>query len=312
MPADTIAAALIPVMLVIALGFTARWSGLVSDAHVGGAERVTYVVLFPTLLFSNLSVARFEGPDVWALTGLLVAVQILVCVASWVLFVRSSLPGPAATSAFQGVVRFNTYIALALVFALFGERGVQTASVPLAFVIIIVNLFCVAILTRYGERAEGAPAPSMVRAVVTNPLIIACLLGLAINPLQVPWPGPVERVFEWFSAAAIALGLFAVGAGLKPLSGKGSVLAISSANAIGLIAKPALFLIAGLLFALPAEMLTIGLICTCVPTATSAYILARQLGGDAPLMAQIVTVGTLASALTVTAWMSLLPVLAGP
>ncbi|MEM6381592.1 MAG: AEC family transporter [Pseudomonadota bacterium] len=311
-----ITAALVPVILVIALGFFARVSGLVTAGHVSGVERVTYVILFPTLLFSNLSVATFEGTTVWLLAAAMVMAQIVISVFSWWLFIKQvragSIDGPAATSAFQGAIRFNTYIALAIVFALEGERGIQIASVPLAFIIITVNLFCVAILTRHGARPQDVPPPSMLRSIVTNPLIVACVAGLLINPFAIDWPMPVERVFDWFGAAAIALGLFAVGAGLKPISGQGSVRAIVWSNAIGLIAKPTLFIVLGLALALPGNMLAIGLMCMAAPTATSSFILARQLGGDAPLMAQITTIGTIGSAATISVWLGLLPFMAGP
>jgi malonate transporter and related proteins len=181
-------------------------------------------------------------------------------------------------------------------------QAIAIASVPLALVIITVNLFCISILARHGHRPPGAATPSMWRSIATNPLIIACALGLAVNPLGIDWPRPVDTVFSWFGTAAIALGLFAVGAGLTGLSGKGSLFAILSSNAINLLVKPALFLTLALVLGLPEQLVAIGLVCTVAPTATSSYILARQLGGNAPLMAQIVTVGTLLSMLTVSGW----------
>jgi hypothetical protein len=302
MSASAVGSALFPVILVIILAFAIRRIGLVNDSHVAGVERITYVVFFPALLFSNLSKASFEDPAVWTLAAVLIGVQLMLNVVSWFLFTRSSMDGPSATSAFQGAIRFNSYIVFALLFAVFGDAGIQTATVPMAIIIIIVNLFCVTILARYGEPPEGAKPPSIWRSILTNPLIVACALGLAVNPLRVDWPGPVDTVFSWFGTAAIALGLFAVGAGLRPISGKGSLFAILSSCLMNLVVKPAVFVALALLIGLPEEMAAIGLICTIAPTATSGYILARQLGGNGPLMAQIVTVNTVLSALTVTGW----------
>jgi hypothetical protein len=47
------------------------------------------------------------------------------------------------------------------------------------------------------------------------------------------------------------------------------------------------------------EARTVAIICAAVPPASSAYILARQLGGDATLMATLITVLTLVSVFTV-------------
>lgn len=302
MSASIVGSALLPVILVIALAFFIRRIGLVNDTHVAGVERVTYVVFFPALLFSNLSTASFDDPSVWTLALLLAGTHLLVGAITWVFYTRSSLDGPSATSAFQGANRFNSYIVLALAFAVYGAQGVQLITVPMALMIITINVLCVSILARYGEAEPGTTMPSLWKALATNPLILASAAGLAINPLQIDWPGPVDTAFGWFGTAAIALGLFAVGAGLRPISGKGSLFAIASSSVIKLIALPALFLVLATLVGLPVELKALGLIATIVPGATSSYILARQLGGNAPLMAQTVTVGTVVSALTVTLW----------
>jgi malonate transporter len=39
-------------------------------------------------------------------------------------------------------------------------------------------------------------------------------------------------------------------------------------------------------------------VCSAVPTSSSAYVMARQMGGDAPLLAQIITLQTILAALT--------------
>ncbi|MEM6711606.1 MAG: AEC family transporter [Pseudomonadota bacterium] len=306
---SAVAPALIPVILVIFAGFLARRVGLITDVHVAGAERITYVIFFPTLLFSNLSTAMFEDASLWTLTLVLTMVVLVVSAGTWAGLVRSNLDGPAKTSVFQGATRFNSYVVLALAFAVFGTVGVQAISVPLAFMIIAVNVLCVAILARHGTPPEGTTAPSIWKSLATNPLILACFAGLLVNPLHIPWPGSVERAFDWFGNAAIALGLFAVGAGLKPISGLQSVLALAVTSLIKLVVKPLLFVGIAVLVGLSTDLIALGLLAMIVPCATSTYILARQLGGDAPLMAQAVTVGTLLSALTVPVWFYLFAIL---
>lgn len=159
---------------------------------------------------------------------------------------------------------------------------------------------------RYGAPEEGVEAPSLVKALATNPLILACAAGLAINPLQIDWPGPVDTAFGWFSTAAIAMGLLPLVRGCAHLR-QGSVFAIATSSVIKLLLMPALFLSFAFAVSLPRELTALGLLATIVPGATSSYILARQLGGNAPLMAQSVTVGTVLSAATVTGWFFLWP-----
>jgi predicted permease len=45
--------------------------------------------------------------------------------------------------------------------------------------------------------------------------------------------------------------------------------------------------------------------CGSVPTSSSAYVLARQMGGDAPLLAQILTLQTILAAATMPFFITL-------
>lgn len=53
--------------------------------------------------------------------------------------------------------------------------------------------------------------------------------------------------------------------------------------------------------------LAVAIICAAVPTASFSYVLARKLGGDAPLMARILTIQIIAAALTLPLMIWLLP-----
>ena len=62
---------------------------------------------------------------------------------------------------------------------------------------------------------------------------------------------------------------------------------------------PLLMFGACLALGVTGEARTVAIICAAVPPATSAYILARQLGGDATLMATLITSLTLLSVVTI-------------
>jgi len=54
----------------------------------------------------------------------------------------------------------------------------------------------------------------------------------------------------------------------------------------------------GALFGLTGTSLAVVTACSAVPTSSSAYVLARQMNGDAPLLAQIITLQTILAAVT--------------
>jgi hypothetical protein len=74
--------------------------------------------------------------------------------------------------------------------------------------------------------------------------------------------------------------------------------AIAVATLLKLLLMPCLMAAGAVAFGISGSAKTAVLICAAVPGASSSYILARQLGGDAPLMANITTVQTLAAMLT--------------
>ena len=133
--------------------------------------------------------------------------------------------------------------------------------------------------------------------MIGNPLILACLSGIGLNLSGIGLPWGSAAVLDILARAALPLGLLAVGAGLQ-IEGLNRPGLLAATSSLKLLALPAL---AGTLCWLfnPGRLETAVLVTfTALPGASTAYILARQLGGDAALMAAIVTVETALALLT--------------
>lgn len=65
-----------------------------------------------------------------------------------------------------------------------------------------------------------------------------------------------------------------------------------------LILMPVLAIGLALGFGLSGANLVIVAACSAVPASSSGYAMARQMGGDAPLVAQIITLQTILAAIT--------------
>ena len=79
--------------------------------------------------------------------------------------------------------------------------------------IIPLNLTNVGVLLWFGSgnRQFG----SFVRKLGTNPLILGCLAGLAMNAAPFGIYPPVEQAIDLLARSALGLGLVMVGAGLR-------------------------------------------------------------------------------------------------
>lgn len=292
-----IVSALWPVFALILLGYAARRGGFPGTHFWQQAEKSTYFVLFPVLLVSTLSSADMSTIDLQQV-GL--AVCLLVVLGSAFAFVLKpfiAVDNPVFTSFYQGAVRFNTFVGLAGCAALYGDQGVAVAAVVMALMIPLVNLCCVLVFAILLGRSSGVFA--VVMALVKNPLIIGSLLGLGLNQSGIGLPGFVSPVLELLSRMALPLGLLAVGAGLSfsVLVRSGKTLLLSSM--LKLILLPVTAWGIAILIGLDHLSAAVLIIFASLPTATSAYILARQMGGDAPLMSVIITGQTVISMVTI-------------
>lgn len=298
-----IIAALVPIFALLMLGFLARRHGFPGEGFWAPAERLTYYLLFPALLIHSLSQASLSGGE--SLRIVLAVLVLLVVVSSICLLLKKPLRVGFAvyTSFYQGSMRFNTFVALACTAALVSTEGLVVAAIIAAVMIPTLNVLCVLVFS--SEKGLAANLRPTLKALAKNPLILACGAGILLNQLG-GLPATLSATLGLLGQMALPLGLLSVGAALNlsALRSSGRVLYVSSA--IKLLLFPLLAWGVAYGFQLSGLASQVLIIFSAMPTATSAYILARQLGGDAPLMAAIITAQTLFAMLTLPLVLSLL------
>jgi len=191
--------ALAPVFLLIFIGHALkRWNAF-DGAFWVGAERLTYFILFPALLTQTLASAKIPALTAGPM-ALAMMVGIFLVTAIQLAF-RRAVPadGPSFTSIYQGSVRPNTYVGLAVAAGAFGKPAISIAAICVAATVPLVNLLSVAVLGRYAG-ASAARAREVALAVATNPLILSCLLGILLNVTGIGLPPVIER--SWWRSAA--------------------------------------------------------------------------------------------------------------
>lgn len=284
--------ALWPLFALIVGGHLLRRLDFVGEGFWPGAERLNYFILFPALLFDSLARAPLHNP---ALPRLAAAVLLGLGLAwAGLLLVRRRQGWPAARfgALTQGLLRFNTYLGLAAVGSLFGPTGLAQAALMLALMVPAVNLMSV-----WAFCAERGRDPrAMLLPILRNPLILACLAGALYNLSGLGLPGGTERLLGLLAAASLPLGLLCVGAALKPQELGGEAPALGWNSALRLLAMPLQAWGIARLLDLPALESVVLVLFFGLPTAPTAYVLTRQLGGDGHLMAGLITLQTLLAA----------------
>jgi malonate transporter and related proteins len=299
-------AAILPVFGVIGIGFVAKRINVVPDSAWPAVNSFGYWMLYPAFLFSTVAGADFSGPDTLKFLGCLILGFALA--AAWGLSLRLVVKsnGPAFTSVFQGSVRWNGFVILAAAPALYGPEG--TALVALGFgpVVAFVNVMSVSVLARWGNNNVKPTLAGAIGEVGRNPLVLASIAGVIANLTGfIQLLGPASEAIALLGRAAMPIALVSVGAALS----FGELTKAPLHLVLGVVSKlliaPILMLGAGTLLGLPPLLLAVAVGVSSMPSAPASYVLAREMGGDAPLMAGIVTATTLLALITIPFWHSL-------
>ena len=208
---NSIVLSLFPLVALIASGYLFKKYRFFSDEFWSGAEKLNYYILFPALLFTTLSTAKI---DLQSLSTAIIAMLFVVLAVTAFLYILRMfwhIPPARFGVHVQSMVRFNTYIGLALVTSLFKTEGMAILAILLALCIPLVNVISVLALT---SKEHMAIKPVLI-ALLKNPLIASCVVGAAVNALQIPiWEGFTQFI-KLFSVSSLPLGLLCVGAALQ-------------------------------------------------------------------------------------------------
>ena len=204
-----------PVFVLIAIGYGLRKSGFLPDAAWRPIEKLSINLLYPGFLVPAIWSADLSGASAGPAGGAAVLSVIVVAVLALLAKPLIRVDGPAYTSVFQGVIRWNSFVFLPVVQSLFGAEGLAVAAVMIACIIPVTNIACVAVLARWGADQRGVSPVALLKAMLKNPILMACLIGLLLNFAGVP-PFPVlARILDLLGGAALPLGLIVAGAGLS-------------------------------------------------------------------------------------------------
>ena len=283
--------AIAPIFLIIATGYLLFRTRVVDESVWSAIEHICFYLLFPFLIIRTLSRANLGSVPVIDFMAVIVvailgmsALLILIQAFIWKRFPQS---GPSFSSIFQGATRFHGFVAIAVIGPLYGDAGVTLAALALAIMVPLLNVISVVVLSVYGHSDTRPQVIAVAKKIVTNPLIIACAVGLLFN-----WFGVPDILFEAIDiigAGGLGLALLAVGAGMNFGKAAQHKMLLTVGVLTRLIGMPTIVIAMSWLVGLDGTARTVAIIAGAVPTAASAYVMARKMGGNAELMSSIVT-----------------------
>lgn len=296
---------LLPDFLLIFFGFAlCRWTPLQREVW-DGIERLVYYVLFPVLLFNSILKTPLQLHTALSLGSSGLAVVGAGVLLAYALQLAPGVDARLHASGAQTAYRFNSFIVLALAERLAGAQGLAWAALLIGLCVPLCNVAAVWPLARHGGQGT-------LREIARNPLILSTVAGFAANLAGLRFPEAMATALQRLGLAALPLGLMAVGAGLKLLGLKHAPGLCAALLTIRHGLLPLLAIALCLWLPLPAAQGAVLVAFAAVPTASSAYVLAARMGGEAAFVAGLVTVSTLLGAVSLPLWLTLQASLQAP
>lgn len=305
---------ILPVFLVIGFGYVAaRWLGF-KDSSVDGVMHFAQGFALPMLLFA--SIARLDLGRAYD-AGLMLSFYLgaLSGFAAGFLAGKLLFRRPATDSiAFGFVGLFSNSLLLGVPIT---ERAYGAAALEGNFAIISIHaplFYALGITLMELARSRGlglsatALTRQVLRAILTQPLVIGILCGFAVNLSGLGLPAIAWSAVDLVIAAALPAALFGLGGVLYRYRPEGDLRAIAVLSAISLVLHPGItWLLGTQVFGLDDAALRSAVLTAAMAPGVNAYVFANLYGVAKRVAASSVLVATGLSIATVWVWLQLLP-----
>jgi len=304
---------IIPIFIIIILGWVARKRGFITRDFLDPANRLVYYLSIPAMIFNAIAKANFhEQFDGRVLALTLVAAATIYLLAE--LLTRLLRMAPPRAGAFvQSAGHGNQgYIGLPIALYYLGANGLAKASIICGFLMILQNFLSVVALQTHDTKSLGLPSPkALAGKLLGNPVILGAMAGIAVSALAIPIPRVISRILEILGGLAPPMALLLIGASVSMELMRKYLRPTMGAVAMKLVILPAFGLLLFHLFHLgPADYLP-AMILLASPTATVAFVMAKQMRGDADFAVATISASTLFSSLIIMGWLTLIAGFAG-
>ncbi|MGH8047383.1 MAG: AEC family transporter, partial [Chthoniobacterales bacterium] len=269
-------------------------------------NKLVFWVALPALIFVGVAQIGHAGEQTLKLIGILSITTVSLLVLGWIAGKLLKLPpagvGTLAQAAFRGNLAYIGIPVLAYAFAALphANRDIEMATALLVMTTMtaIFNVLAVIALQGAQHKLDADSAAMAVRNLVTNPLIIACVAGLAFTLTGLKLPVFLSRSLETLGASSVPVALLCIGGSLATVSMRGRRAAILTAAVLKVFAAPLIAWLLCWLLGISGPDTRIALVLAACPTAVASFVMAEKLSGDEALASGSIALSTVLSAVS--------------
>lgn len=301
-----------PNLALMGLGFYMQKTGKINGNFIDTASKIVFNFGLPCLLF--FSVIKSEVNYAEQLPLIMAGfVTTFVLFFGAEVYAKMLIKDVRDKGVFvQGVFRSNmAIISLSVATNAYGAVGTSVGAVYMGVLTILYNILSVITLSRTSQsKGLSAQSRDIIIKIFQNPLIIALVSAFIYKGVGLPLPPtPIAKTGQLLSNIALPLALICAGATLDIKSMLG-LSGVSMQASIGrIIVAPLLAVGVGVALALPPVQFGVLFVMVASPAAAASYVMAKAMGGNDVLAANILAFTTVVSMIGMAVGMAWLRVL---
>ena len=296
---------IIPIFIIIIIGWFARWRGFIPPEFISPANRLVYYIAIPAMIFHSISKASLKTQFDAAVLAITLLSVLAVFAVAWsvgkITRIRLGQRGTFIQTAFHGNLG---YIGLAVAYYFLGNEGFVRASIIAGFIMILQNFLAVVALQFNSDKPSATGNRFEVAfRILGNPVILSAMAGILFSLSGLRVPLIIDRSLDILSGFALPMALLVIGGSLSFELMQLRILRVLSSGFMKLILLPGLGFALYRLFGLTSQAYLPGLILLASPTATITYVMAKEMNGDTDFAVAAISISTMFSAITFTLWL---------
>ena len=298
----------LPLFVVMAIGYLARMVKLIDDSGVGVVNRLVFWVFLPAILFVSVYETNLQEAFNFPLVLFSTLGTTLVFLVSFFLVPKLEKKRDRCGVIIQGLIRGNeVYFGFPIVVSLIGAQYLGLMSIVVAFAVLFYNGYSIFALEYF--KGDIVDKREISKNLITNPFILATIAAVIMNLVGLVIPDVLMTGIRSLAGVATPLALFLLGASFNFTSTKGYLKEVIWTTIFRLIIIPGIVVVLSILLGFSSTETVILFVTFGVPTAVASYSMARQLDADYELASQIVVYTSSFAILTVFLWTIVLQLL---
>ena len=295
-----------PIFVLMGVGYYLRKAGLLDEESLNKLNTLAFKVFLSVSLYYNIIKADIQEVFDGRLLLFAVISQFFIVAVGLSVAIMTEKTNKRKGALSHGIFHTNFVIFGTLIgTSLCGEGKIGAISLLIATIVPLQNILSVIVLEHYRQNSK-VQIKKMVMQVITNPYVIAAILGFATQLLRIHFPPVVEEIILSVGRCGTPIALLVMGG----LFNFGVIRQNIRATAIGcatrLILIPVILLPIATLFDFTRTGM-IGLMSIFIaPSAVTSFNLACAMDSDSDLASQLVVFTSLFSLGTIFGWIFIL------